>query len=930
MTEPEIDDRDADLVLTVLDSDDLDLAATPPDGPPELVHELMRVRTIMGAFGALGVSSDTAPPPLPAWGPFTLLEQVGRGRFGTVCRGFDPAVQREVAVKLYSGKELPSEPRLMARVRHPNVVTVFGAAVHEGRPGIWMEFVRGRTLGDRVQSDGPLSPDEVLRIGLALCDALGAVHGAQLIHQDVKPRNVMQEDNGRVVLMDFGAGLSHDAAEDPERFSGTPVYMAPEVVLGQRPSVESDVYSLGVLLYYLLTGTYPVYAPDLAELRRLHERHHRAGTRRFVAALHELRPGVSPVLAKALARALAPAGQRYRTAGEFAAALDEVKHGPWRSTPSRTALWSSLGCAAVIGAASLLWLRPSAEPPSPTLRRLTWEDGLTLDPALSRDGKLLAYASDRADGNLDVWVQQTSGGEPLRLTRDPGEESQPSFTPDGSSIVYRSDAGLHVVSALGGTPRRVADRGHAPRYSPDGRWLGYADFRSLVLVPVSAGEMRRLDLPGNVLGGPVWSPDSRRVLVLTDGARLSGEDWEWWLISIDSGALQALGARALFPSYSVAMAGWWPSPWSWHEDRLLFDAPHGDTTNLWEVTLRDGRLRGRPRRLLTSTEGQFQPLRASADRLVFATRTARSYLAEVALGGPAPAVPRFLVPYAMSSGVHSISRDGRWLAYVSSRLGDPAVWLHDMTTGSERLLAATSGHQGFPVMRPDGAVVYYSVRKGQTTSVYSVPSAGGLPAKVCDDCGPVTDVSADGRTIVLQTGASEHASLELLDADTGRRSELLKDAEHMVYRGHLSADGRWIVFHTWRPQGTREFIAPFRGAQPIAFADWIPVNDGRARSDAPRWSADGNTVYYISDRDGFRCVWAQALHADTRKPKGEPRALVHLHSRRQSMANVNPLSIELSVGPDRLIFNVGELSGSLWAAEPDRSAGLTWPSGGVR
>src|SRR5262245_14427652 len=111
----------------------------------------------MATLGTLGPAAGVVPlpPPCPTWGPFTLQEQVGRGSFGVVCRGFDPAVAREIAVKLYSGDELPSEPRLMARVRHPNVVTVFGAAVHDGRPGIWMEFVHGRTLADRVQNQGP-------------------------------------------------------------------------------------------------------------------------------------------------------------------------------------------------------------------------------------------------------------------------------------------------------------------------------------------------------------------------------------------------------------------------------------------------------------------------------------------------------------------------------------------------------------------------------------------------------------------------------------------------------------------------------------------------------------------------------------------------------------------------------------------------------
>src|SRR6185436_2251464 len=142
-----------------------------------------------------------------------------------VCRAFDPAVDRMVAVKLYRKTELPEEPRMMARVRHPNVVTVFGAAVHDGRAGIWMELIHGRTLAERVQAEGPLSPSEAIRVGIALASAVQAVHDAHLVHQDIKPQNVMEEATGRVVLMDFGAGLpKSDDPHAPDRLVGTPLY----------------------------------------------------------------------------------------------------------------------------------------------------------------------------------------------------------------------------------------------------------------------------------------------------------------------------------------------------------------------------------------------------------------------------------------------------------------------------------------------------------------------------------------------------------------------------------------------------------------------------------------------------------------------------------------------------------------------------------
>jgi eukaryotic-like serine/threonine-protein kinase len=230
MKPSDLSDDEAELALSIVDGQ---RGPNFDSGRLDIVEQLESVRSLVQAFDGFETGPvRTIPPPSPAWGPFLLRSEIGKGGFGVVCRAFDPATDREIAVKLYRSVELPSEPRLLGKVRHPNVVTVFGAAVHDGKPGIWMELVEGRTLAERIQAEGPVMPHEALRIGAALCDALSAVHAAGVVHQDVKPRNVMEEKGGRIVLMDFGAGLLvQDDGHDPaaRRFSGTPLYMAPEV-----------------------------------------------------------------------------------------------------------------------------------------------------------------------------------------------------------------------------------------------------------------------------------------------------------------------------------------------------------------------------------------------------------------------------------------------------------------------------------------------------------------------------------------------------------------------------------------------------------------------------------------------------------------------------------------------------------------------------
>jgi eukaryotic-like serine/threonine-protein kinase len=212
----------------------------------ELAHELRLLQRV----AEVHTRSEPARawlPPGAEWGSVRIVERIGGGTFGEVYRAFDPRLDREVALKLLhppsvhqsSVETLPAsavveEGRLMARVRHPGVVTVHGAERVGGRVGIWMELVEGQTLAQEVAGRGPLPPAEVHRIGLLLADALAAVHHAGVLHRDVKAQNVMRERGGRIVLMDFGTGL--DLRDGAKTLAGTPLYLAPEVIaVGPRP-----------------------------------------------------------------------------------------------------------------------------------------------------------------------------------------------------------------------------------------------------------------------------------------------------------------------------------------------------------------------------------------------------------------------------------------------------------------------------------------------------------------------------------------------------------------------------------------------------------------------------------------------------------------------------------------------------------------------
>ncbi len=246
----------------------------------------------------LPVAADTPSHLMPdraRWGHLDLLNIVGRGSYGTVYRAWDTRLERLVALKLFHGVSDPDvvmqEGRMLARVRHEHVVTVYGADMIDGVAGLWMELVHGETLEQLVKSRGPMTAVDAATLGSDVAAALGAVHAAGLLHCDIKAQNVVQESGGRVVLMDLGAGRVVPEARDSDQLTdvaGTPRYMAPELFhAGAAASKSTDVYSFGVLLYYLVSGSFPVDGKSLGELKRAHAEHR-------VKALDHVRRGLPP------------------------------------------------------------------------------------------------------------------------------------------------------------------------------------------------------------------------------------------------------------------------------------------------------------------------------------------------------------------------------------------------------------------------------------------------------------------------------------------------------------------------------------------------------------------------------------------------------------------------------------------------------------
>ena len=290
-------------------------------------------------------------PDLRYWGRLRLIERVGGGSFGEVYRAWDPRLHREVALKLIPIAEpadhrrstaILHEGRLLARVRHPGVVTIYDAERIGNQIGLCMEFVAGDTLAARLKRNGVFTPAETIAIGIQLCDALGAAHDAGVLHRDVKAANVVMKEDGRVVLMDFGAGTLDDGLSVGT--AGTPLFVAPEVLDGRDATVASDIYSLGVLLDHLLTNGYLVQAKTVAELRQAHARRKPGQRIGPVAPQGPIPSRLSTVIARATHPTPA---RRYHTAAALGRELRALTAETPRTWVGRIAIAAGLTLAAL-------------------------------------------------------------------------------------------------------------------------------------------------------------------------------------------------------------------------------------------------------------------------------------------------------------------------------------------------------------------------------------------------------------------------------------------------------------------------------------------------------------------------------------------------------------------------------------------------------
>jgi serine/threonine protein kinase len=904
---------------------------------------------------------------------YQILEKLGEGGMGAVYKARDTHLNRVVAIKILPSEALSDDMRRQrfiqeaqaaSAIDHPNIITIYDVGRDQDIHFIVMQHVVGKTVR-ALTARGRLEWSTALGYGIQIADALSQAHARGIIHRDLKPENIMVTEQGQVKILDFGLALltGPDACNPPigpqaatrsieprlhteaGTLLGTLAYMSPEQIEARKVDGRSDIFSLGLVVYEMVTGdrAFPATTKASTIAAILREEPKRAST---------LVPGMPAELERIIGRCLKKdPGRRFQHMDDLKVALEEIREesesgtlaAPVPAARKSVLLPVAIGSLALAILGVLAWRlarSPTEKPlPVPALIRLTTDPGLTTEPSLSPDGKMIAYASDRSgENNLDIWVQQLAGGEPHQVTRNPSDDHEPVFSPDGSKIAFRSErdgGGIYVVSTLGGTEREIASEGRRPRFSPDGKWISYwigevggkFSLSAKAYIIASAGGAPRQFQPDfRAIWDMVWSADSKRVLF---AGLLKGtiQDDDWYVATVEGGTPVKTGAIALLRQQKLSSSSltyasqFQPVPNAWTGERIVFAAEFGDSINLFQLPLssEDFRATGIAQRLTSGAGVEADPslwFGPNKTRLVFSSLTTNTDLWSLPLDPDHAKVlgqPRRLTDDFSADIRPSVSADGKKLFFNSYRNGNWDVWVKDLDTGREAALTSTPVHEENPRISPDGVNVVYSVRERDRTMTYLMPANGGVARKVTDECISVFPWAFDNHRFICM---GQSTSLVLVDAFTRERKPIVEQGGAAP---RLSWDNRWITFYRNTGPGRAQiFVAPVREGPPVPNSELIAVTDGQSLDRLPEFSPGGGLIYFMSMRDGYDCLWALRLDRGTKKPTGTPFPVQHFHSARRSPAWVPYGQRAISIARDKVVFTMEERSGNLWMTELDR------------
>jgi Tol biopolymer transport system component len=379
---------------------------------------------------------------------------------------------------------------------------------------------------------------------------------------------------------------------------------------------------------------------------------------------------------------------------------------------------------------------------------------------------------------------------------------------------------------------------------------------------------------------------------------------------VNGGATVDPGIAAVAARHQMAQL----VPMSWSADnQIVFSAIVAGVSNLWRIGISPGsfQVTGDAEPVTSGTSHAGAASASATGAIAFEDTNLTSGIWSLPADPNQAKVTGEMRPLTRTAALDyspALSAAASKLVFASNRSGHLDIWMRDLESGAEVAVTSTPAVKSLPKLSPDGSQVAY----GEGGSAYLASANGGGADKLCDDCGGLLDWSSDGRYLIY-IEREKGGGTGLLEVVTKRTSLLLRHSKYRIAHASLSPDMQWIAFIV-RGDVTDYgvMISPLHEMKAAPESEWIAASKVSTWHDKVKWSPNGNLLYFTSDRDGFRCIWAQRLDPKTKKPVGEQIPVYHFHESQRSLANIGLNRLELCVAPHQLVFNLGVRTGNIW------------------
>jgi eukaryotic-like serine/threonine-protein kinase len=834
---------------------------------------------------------------------YQIEKLIGNGGMGEVYSAEDTLLHRRVAVKFLlrraSGDErqeaaLLSEARSIASVGHPSICTVYDFGEFEGRSFLVLELLEGKPL-DRELRAGPMAITDFLGLAIQACDGFSAAHQKGTVHRDIKPSNLyVCKSPRRIKILDFGlarsatpmlesTALVRNEDVNPQSaetislplLEGTVPYMSPEQIEGRGVDCRSDIFSLGIVFYQMLTGSRPFEGPDPKATLALILAGEPTPVRKF-------RPGVpaklEQIVMKMLERDL---GQRYQSIDEVRNELTAFQAGlaatPQAAPTSRK--WFFLAAMGVLLLAVAIGLnktgrRPQAAAPRVSKIWSTDTPGQETTPSISPDGRFVIFASDRT-GEWNLFRQDVGSREASPLTTDDrADETEPALSPDGRMIAFAASGGelgegVFVRNLDGSDTVRIAPFGHQPTWSPDGKQIAFVDEALLDPKSTTTG---RSALWASTLHGvrrKIYQGDARQPKWSPHGIRLA-------FVSVEGGrrSLATIPAEGGIPKAADEGSQYvdWSPDWSPDGKYLYFCSDRDRSMNLWRRRIEEGsgKVQAKPEPVTVQDDYIGHLSISTGSKLIaYVQDLSRTTLYRLPIAGRQGAgVPQPL-PQASShalliTGLNP-SPDGSRVAFNSLRYVEN-IFLADTHTG-QRTQLTSSANDRVPRWSPDGKKIAFQSQRSGRWEIWLM-DADGKGAQQLTATRTVQGVvnpvwAPDGKRLAFSEQGGHVSILDLSKRQTNGSFALTplpppaKNGEVFLAKNWSSCGDLAGSLH--RPDGTTLGIA----IQNVKTGEITQVtSDG---GEAPNWIHDCATLVYRTADHSLSVV---DIRTKTIKPLG--------------------------------------------------------------